>query len=113
MRSNTPERAAAELAEREAALLSAGATSGGYPQEQPNALPAPSDEPIDLSHLMERPEVKAAIAAAASAAAAAAVAEMLAKLQEERGGAAMAVPNVGTDRAFVESLALSINEVLN
>ena len=109
MRSNTPERAAAELAEREAEILAGGAIVG-----VPIATERqPGDEPaIDLSNLMERPEVKAAIAAAASAAAAAAVASMLAKMQDERGGA-VATPNIGTDRAFVESLALSINELID
>lgn len=102
MRSNTPERAAAEQAEREAALLASGAIAG--------SPPAP-DEPLDLSHLMERPEVKAAIAESASAAAAAAVAAVLGKLDAERGTAA--TPSATTDRAFVESLALSINELID
>lgn len=110
MRSNTPKRAAAEIAEREAELLAGGATSGTP------AAPAatPGGEPLDLSHLMERPEVKKAIAEAASAAAAAAVAAVMAKLDAERGTAATtAAPGATTDRAFVESLALSINELID
>jgi hypothetical protein len=105
MRSNTPERAAAELAEREAALLAGGATVAAAQFDEPPAL--------DLSNLMERPEVKAAIAAAASAAAGAAVAAMLAKLADERGEPAAQIPNPSGDRAFVESLALSINELID
>lgn len=113
MRSNTPERAAAEQAEREAALRASGA-SGAEVKEQIAPLSVPSDEPLDLSHLMAHPAVKAAIASAAAAAAAAAVEQTLLRLQIERGAEAPVAP-VGalTDRAFVESLALSINELVD
>ncbi len=104
MRSNTPERAALEQAEREAALRAEGATDHAPPPAA--AAPEPG-APLDLSHLMERPEVKAAIAAAAAAA----VESTLLRLQAERG--VESTPGIATDRAFVESLALSINELID
>ena len=105
MRSNTPERAAAEQAEREAALLASGATNGA-----PATEPAAASEPLDLSYLMQRPEVQSAIADATAKA----VAAVLAKMQLEAGPAAAPIASVAaalSDRSLVESLALAIGEM--
>ena len=104
MRSNTPERAAAEEASRVAALIAQGATDGGKPAAQT----APDDgAPVDLSALMARPEVQSAIASATAQA----VAAVLAKIQAEAGPAAVPATSALTDRSLVEALALAIGEM--
>lgn len=90
---NTPDKVETELAAREAAL------------QMPAEDLLPREPPLDLSHLMEHPQVQAAISAAVAEAAKA----MLAQLSAERGAA----PSVGSDQAFAESLALKIGELID
>ncbi len=107
MRSNTEERAAAEETERTAELIAAGATA-----HAPAAKPAAGEagETLDLSHLMERPEVQSAIADATARA----VAAVLAKMQAEAGPVAAPLASAAaalSDRSLVEALALAIGEM--
>jgi len=108
---STPDRAQSELAEREAALLAQGQTPIGQQPAAEDAAAAPAGAPLDLSRLMENPQVKAAITGAVAEAVAKIMADLAAK--REIAGLSEAVADGHTDRAFAEKLALTIGELID
>lgn len=100
MQSSTKDKAESELREREDELRQSGhaVLGGGDPG---------TEQPADLAGLMDRPDVKAAIAGAVAEA----VARLVGELEAQRVAAGTGL-NSG-DRAFTEGLALAIHELVD